>query len=157
MPADVPTVKREDFDGYHWENLNFFKTAKVETKWLPSGYAHETGGVIGANTRDGGPEVCQHKSFIFSTPIAARVTGVHTFWVQSDDGAFLFVGDKKVVDNGGGHAPRWRRGTVHLKAGERTTLKLYYGNGSATGMLAVLWQDHLAEEPLKSLLPIMVV
>lgn len=43
--------------------------------------------------------------------------GSYTFWTESDDGSWLYIDGRLVVDNGGRHGPRVRSGTVELHAG----------------------------------------
>lgn len=44
-------------------------------------------------------------------------SGVHTFWLTSDDGSVLQIGGATVVDNDGAHAMATQRGRVLLPAG----------------------------------------
>ncbi len=43
--------------------------------------------------------------------------GDYTFYLTSDDGSWLYIDGKLVVDNGGLHAPREKSGSVHLSEG----------------------------------------
>ena len=49
--------------------------------------------------------------------IRVRAEGKYTFYVNSDDGGRLWIGDCLVVDNNGLHAPFERAGVVTLEAG----------------------------------------
>lgn len=158
---DALTVQRCDFKGYFRDDPDWFPqhpngSDKQLTRWLPDGCVEEAGGVIAVNARDKGVDACTNTSFTFTTRIAARATGLHTFWVESDDGASLYIGGKKIVDNAGYHAPQWKKGSVYLRKGAKKTLQVYYGNANFQGMLNVMWEDTLTDAPQQSLLPIMV-
>ena len=47
----------------------------------------------------------------------AQSDGVYTFYLTSDDGSTLWIGDELLVDNGGFHSPRTVAGSIALKAG----------------------------------------
>ncbi len=76
----------------------------------------------------------------FSDRFFARWTGVlrvaaegkYTFYTESDDGSRFFVGDTKVVDNGGLHAMEEKSGEIDLKAGDHPVrLELFENIGTA--------------------------
>jgi hypothetical protein len=46
------------------------------------------------------------------------VSGVYEFRLHSDDGSYLFIDDRMVIDNDGKHAPESRSGRVSLATGE---------------------------------------
>jgi hexosaminidase len=47
----------------------------------------------------------------------APVTGIYRFDLTSDDGSELFVGDARLIDNSGDHAPRLRSAEIALERG----------------------------------------
>ena len=58
--------------------------------------------------------------------------GKYTFFTESDDGSRFFVGDVKVVDNGGLHAMEEKSGEMELKAGDHVVrLELFENIGTA--------------------------
>ncbi|HLX61793.1 MAG TPA: PA14 domain-containing protein [Planctomycetota bacterium] len=63
--------------------------------------------------------------------------GQYTFYVTSDDGSMMYIGDYKLVDNGGTHAATERDGSIDLKAGKHALrLDYYNGKGAAACMLS---------------------
>jgi subtilisin family serine protease len=76
-----------------------------------------------------------------SDNVAAQFTGwvnvpiadYYTFFVESDEGAQLFVGDQLVVDNDGLHSAQERSGSIGLKPGRHKVVVRYFeATGSAT-------------------------
>jgi len=59
--------------------------------------------------------------------------GPYTFYLQSDDGARLYVGGKLVVDNGGAHVWRERMGTKDLKPGDHDIKVEFFENDGTAG------------------------
>jgi len=53
----------------------------------------------------------------FSGYLKIPSTGVYAFFVDSDDGSRLFIGDSLIVDNDGRHSMRERSGIIALAAG----------------------------------------
>lgn len=58
-----------------------------------------------------------HFAFIFKGYLLAPSDGIYTFYTNSDDGSVLFIDDKQVVDNDGGHAAIPAFGKVALRKG----------------------------------------
>jgi putative heme-binding domain-containing protein/fibro-slime domain-containing protein len=54
----------------------------------------------------------------YSGVIRCPTQGAYTFYTNSDDGSWLYLDGKLVVDNGGSHAMREREGRVDLAAGD---------------------------------------
>jgi mono/diheme cytochrome c family protein len=55
--------------------------------------------------------------------------GEYTFYLRSDDGSALWIGERQVVDNDGEHSPVERSGSVRLETGEHPIRVLYFENG----------------------------
>ncbi len=70
--------------------------------------------------------------------------GRYTFEVEADDGAFLFLDDRLVVDNGGGHMMVARHAEVELAAGEHR-LRLEYSQGAGHHGCRLHWWSEGAE------------
>lgn len=66
-----------------------------------------------------------HFGYVFEGLIDIPVKGVYQFYTYSDDGSQLFIDDRLVVDNDGGHSARRREGKIALEAGLHP-IKLYY-------------------------------
>ena len=75
----------------------------------------------------------------FSGVLTLAKAGDYTFYTTSDDGSFLYIGDKQVVDNGGVHPPQEKKGTIKLPAGDHPILVTFF-NGGAGFELKVSYQ-----------------
>jgi len=65
--------------------------------------------------------------------------GMYDFYVNSNDGSRLFIGDREVVDNGGSHGPQERQGKIKLAAGSHPITVLYFDSGG-NQLLEVYYQ-----------------
>jgi hypothetical protein len=65
--------------------------------------------------------------------------GKWRFFTVSDDGSRLFVGGKRVVDNGGLHEMREASGEVELKAGDHELAVEYFENMAHAG-IRIAWE-----------------
>ncbi|MGC8836916.1 MAG: PA14 domain-containing protein [Anaerolineae bacterium] len=100
-------------------------------------------GLIGYYRRgigwDGPPQAIQVDWFIFAndilpTPfsiewrgkIRAPVTGLYTFGTNSDDGSYVYIDGKLVVDNGGSHGIQYREGQIFLEEGYHDLVVQYF-------------------------------
>lgn len=64
--------------------------------------------------------------------VRVPVEGKYTFFTESDDGSRFFVGDMKVVDNGGLHPMEEKSGEIELKPGDHPIrLELFDNVGEA--------------------------
>ena len=66
-----------------------------------------------------------HFGYVFEGYIDIPVKGLYQFYTYSDDGSQLFINDRLVVDNDGGHSARRREGKIALEAGLHP-IKLFY-------------------------------
>ncbi len=66
-------------------------------------------------------------------------TGEYRFWVRSDDGSVLRIGNKVVVNNDGMHPPKEKGGKIRLEKG-RVPLELGFTQGGGGYELSVAWQ-----------------
>lgn len=76
---------------------------------------------------------------VFAGQIDIREEGEYTFYTSSDDGSFLFVGDKLLVDNGGLHGMQERSGTIALAPGLHPFRVTWFQAGGGLG-LEVYWE-----------------
>ena len=67
-----------------------------------------------------------HFAFIYKGYLLAPSTGIYIFYTNSDDGSVLFIDDKQVVDNDGGHAAVSAFGKVALSKGLHTYELRYF-------------------------------
>ncbi len=75
----------------------------------------------------------------FEGMIKVPADGEYTFFTQSDDGTRLFIGGKKVVENGGTHGMVERSGKITLKAGMHPFRLIFFDGGGGFGLRA-FWQ-----------------
>jgi hypothetical protein len=73
---------------------------------------------------------------VYSGYIDISLDGLYTFFVYSDDGSKLYLGDSLVVSNDGLHGSMEKSGEVLLKAGKHR-LKLLYFDASGGESLVV--------------------
>jgi putative heme-binding domain-containing protein len=75
--------------------------------------------------------------------VRCPVEGQYTFAIESDDGSQLVIDGKLVVDNGGDHALREKRGQVTLAKGDHPLrLEFVQGEGEAACRLLWAFADH---------------
>jgi len=68
----------------------------------------------------------------WSGVLRVAVEGKYSFFTESDDGSRLYIGDMKVVDNGGLHAMEEKSGEMELKPGDHPIrLELFDNTGEA--------------------------
>ncbi len=74
----------------------------------------------------------------FSGALKIKRAGKYRFWLGSDDGSRLYIGDRLVIDNDGLHGMKVKQGTIRLQAGEHPFVLTYFDNGGGDG-LQLLW------------------
>jgi len=84
-------------------------------------------------------KVKENYGFEFSGYVQVPKDGVYAFFVSSDDGSRLSIGDTLVVDNDGLHGMQERRGVVALAAGLHS-IRIGYFNRTGNDGLAFSWQ-----------------
>lgn len=70
---------------------------------------------------DGFPGVSRRAEWFlidYTGTFLVTVNGMYEFRLHSDDGSYLFIDDRMVIDNDGKHAPESRSGRIPLAAGE---------------------------------------
>jgi len=77
--------------------------------------------------------------------------GNYTFTLSSDDGARLYVDDKRVVDNDGIHATTTKVGTVRLTEGVHAVRVDFFQGGGEAVLEVQVRGPGLAEQPLAEL------
>ena len=70
--------------------------------------------------------------------LVAPQDGLYTFYLNSDDGSALYIGNQKVVDDDGLHAMQERSGAVQLKAGLHRITTGFFESGGYDA-LTVQW------------------
>jgi len=121
---------------------------------MPFDCAEELGGIISMAPDSDDYDL----SWEFTANIIPRVTGVHYFWLNSNDGSRMFMDDVEVIDNGiqtyKKYSYPYQQGSIFLRKGVSHTMRVQYGT-TAAGVLELKWSDPLATKPMKSLLPIL--
>jgi len=78
-------------------------------------------------------------SVIWSGRLYAPRSGLYKFYTESDDGSFLYIDNKLVVDNGGDHGIKTVKGSMYLTEGYYD-IKIKYYNSSGSGQIKVFWE-----------------
>lgn len=69
-----------------------------------------------------------HFAFQWKAYFHAPLDGDYTFYINSDDGSHLYIGEEEVVYNDGLHVDRERYGTIGLEAGMHEMTVAYFEN-----------------------------
>lgn len=124
-------IWRTDYEGYHNENPAFFATASL--KAAPNDYN-------GTDTTISEPTLLNNTSIEYKGYFLATYTGTHTFYLNSDDGSYLWVGltalsgyttSNALINNGGLHGIGEVSATISLVAGTYYPVRIQFGNGPA--------------------------
>ena len=125
------TIWRTDYEGYFNDVPSFFDTAAL--KAAPNDYN-------GTDTTINEPGLLNNTSIEYKGYFLASYTGTHTFYLNSDDGSYLWVGltalsgyttANALINNGGLHALSEVSATVDLVAGTYYPFRIQFGNGPA--------------------------
>jgi hypothetical protein len=119
----VPGVK------YNYREGNLVRTARDQNK-AP---ILETGTLSTFNV----DEVKDERQFgyNFNGYIKVTETGVYTFWLEANDGAILYINDKLIIDNDGGHRAQVLDSKIGLKKGWHPIKVDYCQNGLAKSLV----------------------
>jgi len=71
--------------------------------------------------------------------IEAQVSGLHSFFLRSNDGARLWIDGVLVVNDWKDHASRVSQGTIQLEAGHRYSIRVDYHDTAGRANLRLLW------------------
>lgn len=124
-------IWRTDYEGYHSEDPAFFDTAAL--KAAPNDYD-------GTDTTINEPGLLNNTSIEYKGYFLASYTGTHTFYLNSDDGSYLWLGltalsgyttANALINNGGLHGMNEVSATISLTAGTYYPIRIQFGNGPA--------------------------
>lgn len=115
--------------GRYWDNSDWAGEPVVEALGAVPTAADVLGRFRGASVAS---------SAEWSGYLVAEHAGTHRFVTESDDGSWLFVGERLVVDNGGQHENRVSEGTVDLEAGLHP-IRIRYFQAGGDLSLGVYW------------------
>jgi len=122
-------IWRTDYEGYFNDVPSFFATAAL--KAAPNDYN-------GTDTTINEPGLLNNTSIEYKGYFLASYTGTHTFYLNSDDGSYLWVGltalsgyttANALINNGGLHALSEVSATISLVAGTYYPFRIQFGNG----------------------------
>ena len=127
--AFAANIWRTDYEGYFYDDPAFFDTAAL--KAAPNDYN-------GTDTTISEPGLLNNTSIEYKGYFLATYTGTHTFYLNSDDGSWLWVGPtaltgfttaNALVQNGGLHGLSEVSATISLVAGTYYPIRIQFGNG----------------------------
>ncbi len=81
-----------------------------------------------------GSERDQDFGLVFEGYLKAPTDGVYTYYLTSDDGAVLVIGDRVVVDHDGLHGMTEKSGSIALEAGFHPVALGFFQAGGAVGL-----------------------
>jgi hypothetical protein len=122
-------IWRTDYELYFNDDPAFFDTAAL--KAAPNDYN-------GTDTTISEPSLLNNTSIQYKGYFLATYTGTHTFYLNSDDGSYLWIGlialsgyttANALVQNGGLHALSEVSATINLVAGTYYPIRIQFGNG----------------------------
>ena len=129
--AFAANIWRTDYEGYHNEIPAFFDTAVLKAS--PNNYN-------GTDTTISEPTLVNNTSIEYKGYFLATYTGTHTFYLNSDDGSYLWIGltalsgyttSNALINNGGLHGIGEVSATISLVAGTYYPIRIQFGNGPA--------------------------
>jgi hypothetical protein len=124
----VAGLYRRTYTGYHGEDVNWFATA--------------TQTAAGADSTLAIPTTPENTSVQWLGYFVPATTETYTFFINSDDGSYLWIGANAVsgfttgnalINNGGSHAAVELSATIALTAGVRYAIRIQTGNGGGPG------------------------
>jgi len=124
-------IWRTDYEGYFNDVPSFFATASL--KAAPNDYN-------GTDTTISEASLLNNTSIEYKGYFLATYTGTHTFYLNSDDGSWLWIGPtaltgfttaNALVQNGGLHGLNEVSATISLVAGTYYPIRIQFGNGPA--------------------------
>jgi len=127
--AFAPNIWRTDYELYFNDTPSFFATAAL--KAAPNDYN-------GTDTTISEPTLLNNTSIEYKGYFLATYTGTHTFYLNSDDGSWMWIGPtaltgfttaNALVQNGGLHGTHEVSATISLVAGTYYPIRIQFGNG----------------------------
>jgi hypothetical protein len=124
-------IWRTDYEGYFGDVPSFFDTAALKAS--PNNYN-------GTDTTISEGSLLNNTSIQYKGYFLASYTGTHTFYLNSDDGSFMWIGatalsgyttSNALVQNGGLHGLGEVSATISLVAGTYYPIRIQFGNGPA--------------------------
>lgn len=89
---------------------------------------------------DLGPEP-RNVYMIFKGYVDIPETSNYVFRIVSDDGGWVYLNDRQIIDNGGFHGPEAKDGEVYLQNGLQP-IRIEYVQGGGGGMVSLQWAKY---------------
>ena len=70
-----------------------------------------------------------------------KETGTHKFWTKSDDMSYLYVGNTKVIDNGGLHGEVEIDGTFNMTKGRKYLIEIFFSEKGGGDEMIVSFKE----------------
>ena len=90
----------------------------------------------------------EYYGFEFTGFIKVPKDGVYAFFVESDDGSKMYIGDELVVDNDGLHGLAEKRGLIALAAGLHPIRVCYFNKTGGEGLTVSYQGPGIAKQPV---------
>jgi hypothetical protein len=135
--GDAAGLFKTTYAGYAEDNVNFFATATPTTFGANPATSVQTTEIFEPNSDDvnGVDELFSVQWLGYFKP---TTTETHTFYLNSDDGSYMWIGATAVtgftagnalINNSGAHAPVEVSGSIALTAGQSYPVRIQYGEG----------------------------
>jgi hypothetical protein len=130
-PGDAAGLFKTTYAGYFAEDVNFFATATPTTFGANPATSVQTTVIEEPNSEDGELFSVQWLGYFKPT-----TTETHTFFLNSDDASYMWIGATAVtgfttgnalINNGGAHAPVEVSGSIALTAGQYYPVRIQFG------------------------------
>lgn len=127
----VAGLYKTTYSGYFADNVNFFATATPASVGGNPATSVQTTSIFEPATDDGSYFSCQWLGYFKPT-----TTETYTFYTNSDDASYVWVGSNAVsgftignstVNNGGAHGPLEKFGSISLTAGVYYPIRIQFG------------------------------
>ena len=94
----------------------------------------------------------EHFAMRFNGFIEAPQTGIYTFYLDSDDGSRLFIGNTLLIDNDGLHSALEKTGTIALEAGLHPITVEYFEKTGQDDLILQWSGPSFEKQPVESVL-----
>lgn len=144
LTGGLPGLYRRIYNGYFGDNPRWFDTASLRYR----GVSYPTVGLSGFDTGD----LFSVQWLGYFKPVT---TGLHTFYTNSDEGSYLWIGANAVskyklnnalVKNGGLHTATEKRAATLLTAGQYYPIRLQYGEYYGAQVMSLAYSSDAAEK-----------
>jgi hypothetical protein len=111
-------------NGARWSTLPDWNTLKPASKGITPAFS-----LLTDKNRD------DDFGYVFDGYVKIAQSGIYTFYLESDDGSQLFIGDKLVVDNNGVHGMQEKSGEIALQSGFQPIHVNYFQGTGGKGLV----------------------